>query len=80
MRRANWTQFQKEHNNMKVQNQNTIKEEHSCLVETILQAVERTVPKTSSETKRRPTVAWWNKKCESEERLLTIETQQTELN
>ena len=49
-------QFQKERTiTTKLQNQNTIEESHSCLVKTILQAVERTIPKTSSETKRRST-------------------------
>ena len=30
-------------------------------------------PKTSSETNRRPTVAWWNKKCIREERIVRAE-------
>ena len=56
--RANWMQFQKKSKiTTKVQNQNTIEEAHSCLVKTILQATEKTIPKTSSETKRRPTLA-----------------------
>ena len=55
---VNWMKFQKESTiTMKVQNQNTIKEAHSCLVKTLLQTAEKTIPKTSSETKRRPTVA-----------------------
>ena len=57
----------------KVQNQNTIQEAQSCLVKTILQAAEKTIPKTSSETKRRPTVPWWNEECEREERIVKTE-------
>ena len=44
----------------KLWDQNTIKEAHSCLVKTILQAVEKTLPKTSSE----------NKECERENRIV----------
>ena len=59
--RANCTQFQKKSAiTTKVENQNTIEEAHICLVKNILQAVEKIIPKSSSETKRRPTVAWWN--------------------
>ena len=32
-----------------------------------------TIPKTSSEAKRRPAVAWWNKKSEREERIARAE-------
>ena len=72
--KTNWTQFQKESTiTTKVQNQNTIKETHSCLVKTILQAAEKTFPKTISETKRRPTVAWWNEECEREKRIMRAE-------
>ena len=78
------TQFQKESTiTTKVQNQNTIEEAHRCLVKTMLQAAEKTIPKTSSETKRRPTVVWWNEECEKEERITrenTNETQQAKLN
>ena len=48
----------------KVQNQNRIVEAHSCQVKTTQQAAEKTIPKTSLDTKRRPTVAWWNEECE----------------
>ena len=58
---------------MKVQDQNTIQEVHSCLIKTILQAAEKTIPKTSSEVKRRPPVAWWNEECEREERIVRTE-------
>ena len=43
-----------------------IKEAHSCLVKTI-QIVEKTIPKTSSETNKRPPVTWWKEECEREE-------------
>ena len=49
-----------------VQNQNTIKEAHSCLVKTILQAAEKTIPKTSPETKKRLPIAWWDAECKRE--------------
>ena len=69
--RSNWTLFQIESTiTTKVHNQNTTEEAHSCLVKTILQAVEKTIPQTSSETKRRATVAWWNEECEREERIV----------
>ena len=58
---------------MKVQIQNTTEEAHSYLIKTILQAAERTIPKTSSETKRRPTVAWLNEECERKERIVRAE-------
>ena len=67
----------------KVQNQNTIEKAQSCLAKTILQAAEITILKTSE---TRPTVAWWNKECEREERIMiaeyrnTNETQKVELN
>ena len=58
IRRANWVHFQKESTiTIKVQNQNTIKEAYTCLINTILQATEKNIPKTSSEAKRRPPVA-----------------------
>ena len=61
-------QFQKERTiTTKVQDQNTIEEAYKCLNKNILQAAEKTIPKTSSETKRIPYVAWWNKECEREE-------------
>ena len=63
-------QFQKESTiTTKVQDPKTIEEEHSCLVKTILQAAEKSIPKTSPETKRRPPVVWWNEECEREERI-----------
>ena len=63
--------FQKEITiKLKVQDQNTIEEEHSCQIKTILQAAEKTIPKTSSKTKKRPSVAWWNEVCKREERIL----------
>ena len=69
--RANWMQFQKGSTvATKEQEQNTIEEAHSCLVKTILQAAEKTISKTSSETKRRLTVTWWNEEFEREERIL----------
>ena len=72
--KANWAQFQKEGTiTTKVQYQSTIEEAHSRLVETILQAAEKSIPKTSSETKRRPYVAWWNKECKKEERIVRAE-------
>ena len=58
---------------MKVQNKNKIEEAHSCLVKTILQAAEETIPKTSSETKRTPTVVWWYEECEREEKIVRAE-------
>ena len=67
-------QFQKESAiTAKVQNQNTIEEAHGCLVKIILQAAKKTIHKTSSKTKRRPTVAWWNKECKREERIVRAE-------
>ena len=67
-------QFQKESTiTTKVQDQNTIDETHSCLVKIVLQATEKNIPKTPPETKKRPTVAWWNKKCEREERIVRTE-------
>ena len=72
--REKLTQFQKESKiTTKVQNQTTIEEAQSCLVKTILQAAEKTIPKTFSETKRTPTVAWWNEKCEREKRIVRAE-------
>ena len=69
--RANWIKFQKEiKRTMKVHNQNAIEEAHNCLVKTILQAAEKTILKTSSETKRRPRVAWWNEECKREKRIV----------
>ena len=65
-------QFQKESTIItKVQNQNTIEEAHSCLVKTILQAAQKTIPKTPSETKRRPNrpVALTNILCKIFERM-----------
>ena len=56
------------------------------LIKIILQGAEKTIPKTSSDAKRRPPVVWWNKECEREERIVRAEyenineTQQTELN
>ena len=80
--RENWMQFQKESIiTTKIQKQNAIQEAHSCLVKTILQTEEKTIPKTSSET-----VASWNEECEREERIVRAEykntdkTQQTDLN
>ena len=74
MGRSNWMQFQKESTiTIKVQDQNTIEEAHSCLVKTILQAAEKSIPKTSSEIKRRPLVAWWNEEREREERIVRAE-------
>ena len=79
--------FQKESTiTIKVQKQDTIEEVHSCLLKIILQAVEKTIPKTSSHTKRRSAVAWRNKECEREESIVRAEykninkTQQIELN
>ena len=46
----------------------------------------KTIHKPSSETKTRPTVAWWKEECEREERIVRAEyrnvneTQQTQLN
>ena len=51
-----------------VQKQHLIKEAHSCLVKTIIQAAEKAISKTTSETKRRPTV-----KCKREERIVRAE-------
>ena len=53
--------------------QNSIKVAHGCLVKTTLQAEEKTVFKTSPEMKKRPSVAWWNKECEREERIVRSE-------
>ena len=67
-------QFQKESKvTTKMQDQNTIEEAHSCLVKTILQAAEKTIPKNSPGTKKRPPEAWWNKECEREERIVRAE-------
>ena len=57
--RAHWIQFQKESKiKTKEQNQNTIKEAHSCLIKTVLQASEKTISKPSPKTKKRPLVVW----------------------
>ena len=57
----------------KVQDQNTIKTAHSCLVKTIWQAAEKPILKISPEKKKRPPVAYWNEECEREERLVRAE-------
>ena len=49
--RANWMQFQKENKiTTSVWDQNTIKEAHSCLVKTILQAAEKTIFREEEKT------------------------------
>ena len=51
--RAHSIQFQKESKiTTKMRDQNTIKEAHSSLVKTILQAAEKTISKTSPKTKK----------------------------
>ena len=68
-----WIQFQKESKiKTKMHDQNTIKEAHSCLVKTILQAVEKTISITSPGMKKRPLVAWCNEECEREKRIVRI--------
>ena len=60
--RANWTSFQKEAKiTTKVRDQDIVEESYGCLVETIIGVAEKSIPKTSSETKGRPPVAWWKK-------------------
>ena len=58
---------------IKVLNQNTIEEAHNCLIKIILYAAEKTILKTSSESKRIPPVAWWNEECERKERIVRAE-------
>ena len=71
---SNWIQFQKKGKiTTKVQDQSRIGESYSCLVKIILQAAEKSIPKTSSEIKRRPLVAWWNEEREREERIVRAE-------
>ena len=63
-------QFQKESKiTTKMGDQNTIEGAHSCLVNAILQAEEKTIPK---DVKRLP-VAWWNKECLREKRIVRTE-------
>ena len=64
---------ERKHNNNKSAGQNTIVEAHNCLVKTILQAAEKTISQTFSETKKIPPVAWWNEECEREERIVRAE-------
>ena len=67
---ANWMQFQRESTiTTKVRDQNTIEEAYSWLNKCILQVVEKTIPKTSSEVKRRPPVACWKEECKRKERI-----------
>ena len=44
-----------------MQDRNTIEEAHICLVKIILRAAEKTIHKTTPETKKKPPVVWWNK-------------------
>ena len=55
-----------------MRDKNTIEVAHICLVKIILQATEKTIPKTSPETKEIP-VAWWNEECETGERIMRAE-------
>ena len=67
-------QFQKESTiTTKVQDQNTIEKTYRCLIKTILHGAEKIIPKTSLEVKKRPSVAWFNEECESEERIVRTE-------
>ena len=72
--RANWSIFQKEVKiTTKVRDQDTVEETYGRLVESIIGAAEKSIPKTSIETKRRPPVAWWNEDCEREEKIVRAE-------
>ena len=51
----------------------TVEETYGRLVESIIGAAEKSIPKTSIETKRRPPVAWWNEDCEREEKIVRAE-------
>ena len=53
----------------KIKLQNVITQTSSV----VLQAAEKSIPKTSSETKRRPPVACWNKECKREEKIVRAE-------
>ena len=69
LRRAHQTTSEMKHRKSKLDAILEIKQK--C--KTILQATEKTIPKTSSETKKRPPVAWWNEECEREERIVKAE-------
>ena len=43
------------------------------LVFTIIGAAEKSIPKTSPETRGRPPVAWWYEECEREEKIVRAE-------
>ena len=51
-----------------MQDQDTIEE--ACLGKTIPRAAEKKIPKTSSYMKKRPSVTWWNKECDGEEKIV----------
>ena len=64
---------ERKQNYNKSADQNAIEKIHSCLVKTILKAAEKTIPKTFSETKKKPPKVGWNKECEREGRIVRAE-------
>ena len=51
----------------------TIEGAYSCLLKIILQAAEKTIPKASTEAKKRLSVLWQNEECERKERIVRAE-------
>ena len=58
---------------VEVEDQNTIEEAYSSLIQKILYAAENNIPKTTTGIERRPTVPWWNKECQKQERITRAE-------
>ena len=73
-KRENWTQYQLDSiMEVEVEDQNTIEEAYSSLIQKILYAAENNIPKTTTGIERRPTVLWWNKECQKQERITRAE-------
>ena len=60
------------HNN-KVKDQDLIEEAYCCLTRNILKAAEDIIYKTFMGIKRRPPIAWWNKKGERKEKIVRVQ-------
>ena len=56
-----------------VQDQNTIEEAYSRLTDKILQAAENNISRTVTGMERRPTVPWWNKECQTQQKIVRTE-------
>ena len=43
------------------------------MTDKILQAAEKNISKTETGTERRPTVLWWNKECQTQQKIVRTE-------